>query len=524
MITYKEKKYKSLRKLCLELNRDYKKVHARIKSGKNLDIALSIKDLKKTGQSKKVKMKNGKKFSSRTEFANYYKKSPKTISDRLNRGFSPEQAVELEDYEIKNRIITMVDGKKFRSRRKAAQHIGIAPELVGTRLKKGYSLEIALSKNHIKKKNGKEIKIKFDEYDFESLVDACNFFNISYQAARHRVKKDWTFRQVFNLDKPPLNTSKSAPKVLKYKGNTFQSITEFAKKFGIDARVVRQRLSKGYSLSQAIGHTKIDYHSRPQTIIIKGQKFQSRNEAARFFGVNVGTVSTRIKKGWSLEQAFEIEPRPVGAKLSFGTIYKIQNKNNGKLYIGATRQNTFKRYEQHINKKSKILKGGIQEALSKDNVRNFKFSIIATAKSKGELEQLERKFIKKYNTLYPYGYNLSSGGALNPLPGLIIKLKSGKTFSSLSEACRVHNINYEKAKYRFDKGYPIDQVLEIEPIKFNNHPHTSRKINVKGKKFKSLREAAIFYNQPENRVRNRIHRGWNINEALFLEKGKKIKK
>lgn len=155
MITYKEKKYKSLRKLCLELNRDYKKVHARIKSGKNLHIALSIKDLKKTGQSKEVKMKNGKKFSSRTEFANYYKKSPKTISDRLNRGFSPEQAVGLEDYEIKNRIITMVDGKKFKSRRKAAQYIGIAPELVGTRLKRGYNLEIALSKNHIKKKSGK---------------------------------------------------------------------------------------------------------------------------------------------------------------------------------------------------------------------------------------------------------------------------------------------------------------------------------------------------------------------------------
>lgn len=514
MIIYKNKKYLNLRKLCLHLGRNYKKTHARIKSGKSLEVALTRDSLKKTGQSIEVNMKNGKNFSSRTEFAKHFKKSPKTISDRLNRGFSPEQAVDLEEYAIKNRIVTIVDGKEFRSRRKAAQYIGIAPELVGTRLRRGFDLDKALSKENLPRKSGNEII--FDNYCFENLTNACKYFDVSFGIARYRIKNNWTLPQTFNLEKPPPNTSKSAPKDIFYKKKFYKSISEFADAFGQNYSLVSSRLRAGYSFAQAIGDEEIKYDGKPQKLEIKGLFFQSIAEAANHFGVNYGTVSSRKKKGWSMEQALELAPRPEGSTTMYGVIYMINHSKLNKLYIGASRQNPFKRFEQHKKKQKKSLKNSIQEAMSKNPHKDFEFFILERANSKGELEEIERKYIKQYNSLYPHGYNLSSGGALGPLPGIKIELKSGEKFDSLAAACRHFQQNYGRAKYRYDKGYPIEQVLNIEPIKFFNHPSKSKPIKIKGRNFKTIKDAAEFYNIKVSTVRNRVHTGWKIKDAILI--------
>ena len=48
-----------------------------------------------------------------------------------------------------------------------------------------------------------------------------------------------------------------------------------------------------------------------ENLLVNGVSFASRAEAARHFGINPKLVSERMtKRGWTLEQALELEPSP----------------------------------------------------------------------------------------------------------------------------------------------------------------------------------------------------------------------
>lgn len=96
-----------------------------------------------------------------------------------------------------------------------------------------------------------------------------------------------------------------------------------------------------------------------------------------------------------------------------GWIYCIQNKINGKMYIGKT-NNFEKRQQQHFNLRREgcpVLKA----ALRKYGANNFEMSSIVTFTAINKkvlntvLNYLETFYIKKYNT-FGNGYNLTEGG------------------------------------------------------------------------------------------------------------------
>lgn len=87
-------------------------------------------------------------------------------------------------------------------------------------------------------------------------------------------------------------------------------------------------------------------------------------------------------------------------------IYKITNQINNKCYIGQS-INIERRFKEHknTNRTSKYL----HRAINKYGIDNFKFEIIETC-SKEQLSDREKYWIKYYNSLKPYGYNLTDGG------------------------------------------------------------------------------------------------------------------
>lgn len=52
-------------------------------------------------------------------------------------------------------------------------------------------------------------------------------------------------------------------------------------------------------------------------ITVEGVKYKSITNAARVYGLNSNTVSARLNKGWTIEEAFEIVERGRGRELSF---------------------------------------------------------------------------------------------------------------------------------------------------------------------------------------------------------------
>lgn len=125
-------------------------------------------------------------------------------------------------------------------------------------------------------------------------------------------------------------------------------------------------------------------------------------------------------------------------------IYKIQNKLNGKVYIGQTINGINSRMRSHLNSKNK---NGIDGALKKYGIDSFEITIVAKASSIYELNELEIKFIEDENCLAPNGYNLHTGGKNHTCSEITReRLRKSATGRVVSEETKAKMVKAGKAK------------------------------------------------------------------------------
>lgn len=94
------------------------------------------------------------------------------------------------------------------------------------------------------------------------------------------------------------------------------------------------------------------------------------------------------------------------------TVYLRTNSVNEKQYVGQTKN------FRNRNKKWRCLKEVyanlfLTEEREKYGLENFKTEILAEVETQEEAWELEKKFIKEFNTKYPNGYNKADGGKTN---------------------------------------------------------------------------------------------------------------
>ena len=91
-----------------------------------------------------------------------------------------------------------------------------------------------------------------------------------------------------------------------------------------------------------------------------------------------------------------------------GSIYKITNTVNGKSYIGQTIRDAEKtRIPVHLNGHGNV---SIKQAIEKYGKDAFTYEILHDGIIPELLDALESEAIKKFNTVFPHGYNLTTGG------------------------------------------------------------------------------------------------------------------
>lgn len=94
------------------------------------------------------------------------------------------------------------------------------------------------------------------------------------------------------------------------------------------------------------------------------------------------------------------------------TVYLRSNLVNGKQYVGQTKD--FKKREiQWRCLKSQYANKHICEDRKKYGIDNFKAEILAIVETREEAWNLEKKYIKEFNTVFPNGYNRAYGGKTN---------------------------------------------------------------------------------------------------------------
>lgn len=161
-----------------------------------------------------------------------------------------------------------------------------------------------------------------------------------------------------------------------------------------------------------------------------------------------------------------------------GIIYKITNKINGKVYIGLTTVPLKIRWNGHKTSARKAMRGEknhpLYNAMSKYGIENFTIEEIAKTDNFVELGNLEREYIKKYNsTNRDFGYNITRGGESNQLDGnprANLTVEDVKRIRKVYSECTVGPLELWKNDYKdkisysaFEKVYEGKTWTTISP-------------------------------------------------------------
>lgn len=200
-------------------------------------------------------------------------------------------------------------------------------------------------------------------------------------------------------------------------------------------------------------------------------------------------------------------------------IYGIFNKITEDIYIGSTSLDLIVRWRLHKNKKNCRL---LNEAIKHYGDSAFEIFEIESC-SKSESDLLEADYIKKYNTLYPNGYNLRSAGVSSKHHS-----ESIKKFKLVQK--EVYKRNWGNGIY---PGTGTKRTLEQRKIISDSHKglkHTkeqTKKISEKnsikikcketGDSFNSITEAAKHYGLPLGTFHSRVMRGYYKKFNLTFE-------
>jgi len=229
-------------------------------------------------------------------------------------------------------------------------------------------------------------------------------------------------------------------------------------------------------------------------------------------------------------------------------IYKIINKIYGKTYVGQTRNSLEERLYSHLKSTRYGSKLPIHCTIRKYGKENFLIETIEK-RDNFELNEKEKYWIKKLNTLCPEGYNIRNGGRgkqpedlklkireslkhkrnvtlqFNPKTGEIInefdsRIKAGKKLNIRCYQIVLCTKNYLK---KTTKGFGFIYKSDYEKLmdkskliikgfgKFGNRSKCVYGIDDNGNKieFDFIKDAAKFLNCTHNAIINSIKRGKN---------------
>ena len=138
-------------------------------------------------------------------------------------------------------------------------------------------------------------------------------------------------------------------------------------------------------------------------------------------------------------------------------IYMITNKIDNKKYIGASQKDYKKRWNAHIKGYTKCWK--LCNALKKYGVDNFIFEVIfETTDETINIFQIEKNYIKQYDSFGPNGYNLTEGGEgiygykhTAETRKIIREKRALQTFSP--EQCEIHRQHGLKGSASYNKRF-----------------------------------------------------------------------
>ncbi|MFZ2738408.1 MAG: GIY-YIG nuclease family protein [Burkholderiaceae bacterium] len=373
--------------------------------------------------------------------------------------------------------------------------------------------------------------------EYNSVLALAQQFGIHQSTVARRLRDGWIPEEAVGVT--PKSKRKGHGISVTYQGKQFPHLKALAEELGIDGKTFRARLSRGYSLEDAAsGKMNPRVSAVAKKIEFEGNTYPSRDSLAKAHGTDWSIVSKRLSRGWSLRQALGVDPEPPRFRNHEGhardtkwkntrqsiagvepvpdaegyKIYLITNVNNGKQYVGLTIGTLHDRLKQHFASARKGRKAPLPNAIRKYGENAFTISLIRTdARTYEELQEQEINEIANRGTL-KNGYNSAVGGAVGITKPITI---DGKRFASRSQAAQHYEIDVSVFNMRITRlKWTPEEAAGLEERSWKGK---EVEVVVEGVKYPSIRQAAISLGKDFRKVYDRFsEKGWALEQALDL--------
>lgn len=295
---------------------------------------------KKQPRKGKIVVCENKTYPSVNEFTNAYGANPIRTRKRLDSGWTPEEAVGLapppprfrnKDGSVRDHAWTAkavtshgetvpvsASGKYtlylLTDEKTGKEYVGITTGGAKSRLRGHWNLVNKGRQSKLYNRMRKALEDgRRNDFVIRTLRDDAGSFEELQEQEYQEIKKRNTIKNGYNTAE---GGSLGTPKPIVVDGEEFISQLAAAEHYGVDPYNFNQRINKlGWTPEQAAGLGSDKNYGI--NIKVNEKQYSSISEACTVLGKNYKTVHARVhSRGWTIEQAFDLEPAPKPKKPS----------------------------------------------------------------------------------------------------------------------------------------------------------------------------------------------------------------
>lgn len=237
-------------------------------------------------------------------------------------------------------------------------------------------------------------------------------------------------------------------------------------------------------------------------IILEGIEYSTLKSACLKYNLGVDKVRGRLRRGWSLEEAFGLKTREVVKNIiidgnGFATIMEAC-KHYGKNYSSVM----YKIHECGLKLEDVLL-----EKSDSISVQGKVFSDVA---------KLCLEYGVNRNT---YESRINRGWSQEEALGIVERGKfvvGSLEFDTLGDACEYFGVPRGTYHYRKKRGYSNEEIFGLVEVDFRNL-HNSIEVEVGDVVYRSISEACTKLGKKESTIKWRLDKGWGVAAAFDLE-------